>query len=326
MGGLGLLYAQTFNTLQNRYFALLFNQTVGHVSHRALADWWQDTGDEERALAYWQRAYVDEPTTELAMRITNTLLAQGEWHAVMTLAQNRLNSDPNNAWAHAQLAFLLAPSNVQNALTHLRPILLDRIYGITASAIYSILVGDTPSSTHAFQIGAHFAESQQFPYAELAFHQAATQNYPAPEAMAYTGYMRALQGKSGETYLAEARLFAPSTPNILLVDALYHRALGNYQASLEILMNAHSLSQTDNDIITEIGVTYGLLGDPITAEGWLTEALRIQPENDIARFYLAQSLLAQGENNRAMPHLERLVHRNTRYQEEARALLDNLSP
>ncbi len=322
VGSLSLIVAQAIRLSQARYYALVQDGKA----HQLLADWWQDAGDDGRAFAYWQRAYSAAPTSDLAVRIGSSLLKQGEWQALLDLAQDVLQREPNNAWAHAQCGFILAATHPNAALQHLQPILLDRTYGIIASNLYSALKDSKSSVPKAFYVGSLLAQAGFIAHAEAAFSYAAAQNYPFPEAMANAAYMRALQGKSGELLLHEARLFAPQEPNIMVLNALYHRALGEIDQSLSLLAAAYRLNPNDAAVATELGITHGLVGDVDAAQDWLTHALNLNPEYDTARFYLAQVLIAQGNFQAAQPHLERLARRETRYAEEARKLLDQLAP
>jgi tetratricopeptide (TPR) repeat protein len=82
----------------------------------------------------------------------------------------------------------------------------------------------------------------------------------------------------------------------------------------------------DPDVRASFGWALYRMNETTSALEQLEAALRIAPDHARALYYKAQILLESGETEAAIPLLERVIERNADHAEEARRLLNGLTP
>ncbi len=252
------LYTRTFNAHANGW-------TVD--DHNALAQAWQGIGDPARALPYWENALRVQPSLNVARVLSETYLVQADYARALDSARIALTLNPNEVWANAYVAFLLAPSFPQEALPHLRTLLLDETYGTLAQNLLSLIQEAPEERAFVRRVGAIFLEAQAWAFAESAFLHAVTVNYPDSLATVYIGWVQDQQSKDGSEWIEEAVRLAPDNADVRFIQGLHLRQQGAYEESAIALEIAVALNP-DPVFYTEIAALYDLMGLPDVATSW----------------------------------------------------------
>ncbi|MBN4060404.1 hypothetical protein JYT11_01015 [Planctomycetaceae bacterium AH-315-I19] len=124
------------------------------------------------------------------------------------------------------------------------------------------------------------------------------------------------------TYIKKARGLEPGSALWRLVDARITRRMNNPSAALELLLAIERENiLSDPDLLNEIALCYGLLGEPGSAAQWYVEAANRSADDSELVFKAAEWLERSGQAERAITYAHSasmLGH------EPARALLTRL--
>lgn len=251
-------------------------------THIQAGNLWRDMGDLGRALPHWESAIVTEPNANLLRQIASIYLERGEWSIAWERIQALLELAPNDSWAIYYAGLILAPSDPSSAYGYLGQVaILENTYSETAQNILNE-IGDTENDADIIlRVAAGMAGANEWSLAENAYQYAADLYYPFPEATAYTGLMRILQGKNGEAWINEALALAPDNPDVNYVAGVYWREAGEYLLSEEALIDAIALEPTNPIFFTELGITYHEMGNRLDAEIWLQTAVIVSGNNPV---------------------------------------------
>lgn len=239
---------------------------------RTAGDLWQEAGDLTRALPYWQAA-AQSGDPGILRRLAQTQIDLQYWADAADTLTGLIQSDPENFWAHYQLGLIRAAFDPQTAETHLRIAGRSPDYGEVSAAVLSALSGG------AIEVGKTLADSKLWPYAELAFQHAADLGESYPEALAYTGLMRDYQGKDGRAWVDHAVKIDAENPLVRYLQGMDLRVSGDYDASLQAIIQAVALDPQNPALYAELGTAYRLVNNLEKAEYWLQFAVDLS-DND----------------------------------------------
>lgn len=231
---------------------------------RAAANAYAALGDLRRAAALWERAAPpDAPTLR---RLSETYLELGDWPKALDALERLLALDGVDiAWANFQLGLIRASFDPARALAHLRAAEPD--YGASLAPLIAAL----QSNPSPVRVGIALADAELWPYAELAFSQVGDDAL----ALAYAGLARDRQGKDGSAQIARAVALDARSAQVRYLEGLHWRQVGDYQASLDALVQATALDPENPALYTELASAYRLLGDLDSAERWYAQAVTV---------------------------------------------------
>jgi len=272
-----------------------------HELQRQTGDLWREVGDLARAVPYWQAASNALPDdTELVRQLAEAYITLQRWPDAADALDRLLALTPDDTWARYQLGLIRAPFDPHTAATQLQLVAESPVFGDQARTVLVVVLDNPDDVLISMRVGVAFADLELWPYAELAFRHAADIGQPFPEALAYVGLARDLQGKDGSTWIEQALALAPQNPQVLYLDGLHLRAEESYQHSLDRLIQAASLEPENPAFLAELGTAYRLLNDLPSAEYWLKTAAAIsggEPrfQELLAKFYADEAYnLASG--------------------------------
>lgn len=251
---------------------------------RLAGDLWREAGDLTRAVAYWEAATPD--ATVLRDR-AQAYLELARW-ADASDALDRLlallpDDSTDQAWAEFQLGAIRMATDPARAADLLMAA------QSTYPAEVTVLLPALTSPTDPTRAGIALADVKLWAYAELAFSQVAGD----PLALAYGGWARDMQGKSGARWIEQAVALAPDSAQVRLLQGLHLRLNYAYGDSLSAIIQATALDPENAALYAELGTAYQLTGDLTTAEHWLKYAVsldeRLQPQLDA--FYAGEMTL-----------------------------------
>jgi tetratricopeptide (TPR) repeat protein len=235
-------------------------------------DLWQEAGDVTRAVPYWQAA-AQAGDSGILRRLAQTQIDLQNWADAADTLTQLIESDSENFWAHYQIGIIRAAFDPQTAESHLRIAGRSPEYGEDAAAVLRALSDDP------MDVGIALAEAEVWSYAELAFQHAADLGQSYPEALAYTGLMRDHQGKDGGAWIEQAVKIASQNPLVRYLQAIHLRLTGDYDASLEAMIQAVALDPQNPGLYAELGTSYWLTAVLDKAEYWLEFAVDLS-DND----------------------------------------------
>lgn len=226
---------------------------------------WYAVGNPAKAAAYWELA-GDAPSVRRAL--AEAYIDLGDWahanDALVALSQSESDTSAT-AWAFLQLALIRAATNPDQARTDLdQAVQSEPGYADSTRELRDTLA----VSSNPTRIGMALAHMGLWSLAERAFLNAPGD----PVALAFTGLSREQQGKEGSAYIGTAVALAPTDTQVRLIQGLFERQDGDYQASLEAFIQAVALKPTDPMLYGELGTAYQLTGDLVSAEHWLQYA------------------------------------------------------
>jgi len=251
-----------------------------------------ELGEQRRALALFERALALEFDVQLMREIIETHLIHGNYAGALDGLKRMLSVQPDHEWAAYQAGLLLAPTDASRALAYLSRV---REPGFPLVPELTALLRNQPQG-QAMAVGALYAGAGRWRLAEHAFDYAADLTYPNGEALALTGLMRSIQGKSGTVWVDRALKLAPDNATIYYVQALQMRLQGDPQSSVIPLLVAITLEPENPAYYAELGQAYRELGQLDEAEYWLQVAVEISGEapemlSALAHFYSEEAAL-----------------------------------
>lgn len=242
---------------------------------RRAGDLWRQAGDLTRALPYWQAAYDQSPSLPVARALAETYLSLARWSDAAGALESLLDLAPNDAWAHYHLGLVRAPFDPTDAAERLQGASNAPDYETPVARLTDVLTANPADPLMPMRVGLVLVDLELWPYAELAFTQAATVAAPFPLALAYVALARDRQGKDGAPWIEQAVSLAPDDPQIRYLQALHRRTVGDLVGSLDSMAQAVALDPENPALLAELGATYQLLGDLSQADYWLGEAVAL---------------------------------------------------
>jgi tetratricopeptide (TPR) repeat protein len=111
----------------------------------------------------------------------------------------------------------------------------------------------------------------------------------------------------------------PNSPWVRILRGQAEDALGNYQKAIDEFEVARQQLPGDATVRFSLGFMYWKLRRWAEAQSEIEEALRLDPEFEEAKYYLADTYILEEKPTAALPLLQALLHRQPR---DARALAD----
>jgi tetratricopeptide (TPR) repeat protein len=181
-----------------------------------------------------------------------------------------------------------------------------------------------------FLAGMSWREQDDYPQSLQAFITAVALNplNPAYYAELSTAYRLVNDLANAEHWLRMALEISEGDPRFQrLLAAFYADEAYNLEVTgLNLLENSTLMLPNDPDVRASFGWALYRMNETTSALEQLEAALRIAPDHARALYYKAQILLESGETEAAIPLLERVIERNADHAEEARRLLNGLTP
>lgn len=256
--------------------------------HRQAGDIWYEAGDTLRALPHYEAAAVNTEDDELLRRLGRLYLETGQPAKALTAVERLLLLKSADEWGQYQAGVLLAASDPRRARFYLQPVATHPVYGMVAAGVLRVLQTTPADSRQSFRVAAALARLKQYQYAEWAFQYAADLNYPFPEALAYAGWMRDIQGKDGSAAIAQALQLNPNSPDVWMVQGMHLRLRQDFAGSELALMKALTLDPQNPAIHAELGATYRATGQLEDAAYWLQSAVEVSDNAPALRDLLLQ--------------------------------------
>ncbi|MGJ3240664.1 MAG: tetratricopeptide repeat protein [Anaerolineae bacterium] len=251
-------------------------------AHIRAGNLWRDMGDLGRALPHWESANADTDNANLIRQIADIYIERGEWGIAWQRIQTLLALAPTDAWALYHGGLILAPSDPFTAYGYLGQVAEgNTAYADTARILRDVIGEQSGSADMILQIGATLASAEEWSLAENSYQYAADVYYPFPEATAYVGVMRILQGKNGEAWITEALALADDNSEVHYLAGIYWRSAGEYARSEAQLVQAVLLEPENPTFHAELGNTYRTMGNMLDAEIWLQTAVRVSDEDPL---------------------------------------------
>ena len=251
-------------------------------NHIRAGNLWRDMGDLGRALLHWEAANAVEPNANLLRQIAEIYLERGEWGITWERIQMLLDLAPNDAWSLYTAGLLIAPSDPISAYGYLGQVAAqDNSFSENAQIILDVIGESETNADIILRVGAELTAIEEYSLAENAYQYAADLYYPFPEATAYVGLMRILQGKNGEAWISEALAFDSTSATIQYIAGVYWRSAGEFLLSENALIEAVLLEPDNPTFYAELGNTYRAMGNPLDAEVWLQTAVIVSDNNPI---------------------------------------------
>ena len=251
-------------------------------NHIRAGNLWRDMGDLGRALLHWEAANAVEPNANLLRQIAEIYLERGEWGITWDRIQMLLDLAPNDAWSLYTAGLLIAPSDPISAYGYLGQVAAqDNSFSENAQIILDVIGESETNADIILRVGAELTAIEEYSLAENAYQYAADLYYPFPEATAYVGLMRILQGKNGEAWISEALAFDSTSATIQFIAGVYWRSAGEFLLSENALIEAVLLEPDNPTFYAELGNTYRAMGNPLDAEVWLQTAVIVSDNNPI---------------------------------------------
>lgn len=241
---------------------------------RLTGDLWREAGDITRALPYWRAAAEANADEALLRDIALAELELENWSQARDTLSRLAELTPDDAWVQFQLGLILSAVDPNAAVEHLRLAARQSAYADIAAQLTDVLRSGTGDAASLISVGQALAERELWAHAELAFAQAASIE-PLPEALAYAGFARAMQGEEGRDWIDRAVALAPTSAPVRLLQGLYLRQMGDYEGSQRALAGAAGLDPQNPVMFAELGTAYRLIGDLTLARRWLEQALAL---------------------------------------------------
>ncbi len=277
--------------------------TVGWTpeAFRLVGDLWREIGDHYTAAAYWERAALTLTDDLPLMRdLAQIYLDLGEYGSAADALTRLLALEPelnDQNWAAYHLGLIRAAVSPP-PLEILELALREPAYAPIVAPVLQVLTDETPETSRALDVGIALVSSEQWAYAELAFEQAVADSDYAALALAYTGWVRDMQGKDGGSEIRRAILLAPDDARVRFVYGLHLRAAADNAGSLLAFEQAVALDPTNPAAYAELARAYAIIGDRSTAQYWFETALALS-NNDPRYQALLDQFYAQEANLRA---------------------------
>ena len=276
-----------------------------------IGDIYAEQGDMRSAIHYWSTSA--QSNEELLARLADGYILLQQWQLARDTLHDLIERQPTNSWANFHLGTLEAIYGNEMSFDYLIAVSEESLYHDIATEL-SEIVARTTSSLIPMSIGTHLIQEGMWNLAEFAFLRASVLNNPYPEALAYQGWARYQQGKSGAEWIQQALILAPENTQILYLAGLEQRFLGDLNASLDLFLQAVNLAPDNPAFIVELANTYRSMGNFGEAEYWYLLATSIT-NNPEFEMLLIEFYEAEGANLN-QTNLEALRLANQRYPDD----------
>jgi len=268
---------------------------------RLAGDLWREIGDQYAAAAYWERAALTLSDDLPLMRdLAQSYLDLGEYQSAADALSRVLALEPDlndQNWAAYHLGLIRAAAHPP-PLEALELALREPAFAPIVSPVLQALTAETPDTSRALDVGIALVSVEQWAYAEIAFEQAVADPEYAALALAYTGWVRDMQGEDGGSEIRRAIVLAPNDARVRFVYGLHLRAVSDNAASLLAFEQAVALDPTRPAAFAELARAYAIMGDRSTAQYWFESALALS-NNDPRYQALLDQFYAQEADLRA---------------------------
>lgn len=273
--------------------AAQYGWTAQH--HHLAGELWQVAGEVTMALSHWEAALIDLPDDAALLRqVAQSAIDLQDWPRAVDALSRLAEVATDTRWAHFQLGLIRAPFDPLSAIAHLEVAGRSSAYSQTTEPLLNTLRRYQDDALVSMQVGFVLVGVELWPYAELAFSHAADVGRPYAEAMAYTGYARMQQGKSGHHWITQAVTLEPDNAVVRFLEGMSWREQANYSQSLESFIAAVALNPLSPAYYAELGTAYRLVNDLASAEHWLRMALEVSDSDPrfqrlLAAFYAEEA-------------------------------------
>lgn len=227
-------------------------------------------GYPDKAYYYWQIGLGLEADTAVALKVVDVAIKMGDFVEAKDLLEGLWAQGVAHQNIALPLAYLEMVTDPLKAQEYLRS--SQNNDPLTMSLLRLIDAKLSPE-WHAYYTGLHFLDHEEYALAELSFAYANDLSYPFPEAMAYEGLTRLLNGKVGDALVKQALKLGPDKADVYYVQALVDRLEGRYLESLTGMEIAYTLAPNNPAYIAELGKACQLAGKLDLAERYYELAL-----------------------------------------------------
>lgn len=267
--------------------------------HRAWADFFAAQGDSYAADAHREAALRNVPDdVPLLQALAESALRRRAWQRAIAFLERAHALAPDVPDVRYALALLLLPEQPQRA----DALLANLPDSDVGSALRALIAdyGQAPRALFAFRCGLALIEAQQWRYAERALQLANAQGDDLPSARAFLGLAQSVNGHDGAPLIEQAVQMAPDDPLVQYAAGLHWRLRGDLGQALAALRLAYALDSRNAALAAEIGQTYRQSGDLVEAARWLSNAVRLAPQDEklrraVAAFYADENYALNGE-------------------------------
>ena len=287
-------------------------QTLYHIEQQALqsgwtsdlyrqaGDVWWNMGDISRAIPYWSGALEAIDDADLLRTVANSYINLGQWTQARLTLEKLLDIKPNDEWSNYQLGMILAPFNPIKSMLFFDSVPLDSPFSQIIIAVRNELRIEPEDPLISLRVGLTLINFRQWEYAELALQHASDISYPNPQALAYLGWVKSIQGKDGSLWIEQASILAPQDPEVWYLRGLHFRARADYVQSLDSIAQSVRLAPNNAGLYAELGTGFRLIGDLEQAEHWLDYAVSASantPEYQqiLENFYIETAYLSPSD-------------------------------
>jgi tetratricopeptide (TPR) repeat protein len=236
-------------------------------------------GEDAQSLSSLEAAFQLEPQNAiLAVDLAERYIEYQDWPRAVDVLQQAALISPDDGWVKTQLGLILAPQDADRALDLLNAAASWAGFDTTVAVLLPMLETSSDDAGSAVQIGLIFGQSSLWQYAEHAFQQAYARDGQA-EYGVYIGLAREMQGKSGQQWIEQAVAQNPDSALVRYVQGIYQRGQRDYQGSVDSFTTALALDPLNPAYYAEIGQTYRELGDVVSADYWLRQAVTVSNQD-----------------------------------------------
>jgi len=307
----GLLALAANDAVQaNQYFdAALQRDTLSPQGWIARGDAFYQLGATESARQAWEHAL---PEAEACRRLARLARREKSLNRAITLWQQVLAQQPDDAEASYTLGLLLTATAPQQALPYLlRAAQSDANLEEAVHALRTSLNRATsdPASWY-FQGGLGLTAVQAWDLAEVAFRHALALQADHADAWAWLGETLQQQGQSGEAELHQALQLAPDSATVQALYALSLQRQGQNARAITAFQKALALAPEEAAWWAALGGAYEQDGNLSAALTSYRQAAQLRPQDTLywrvlIQFCLRHRLYLQ---TIALPATQTLLH------------------
>jgi tetratricopeptide (TPR) repeat protein len=238
-----------------------------NAQNQLMGDIYYQMDDLPRAVAYWERANIDDP--DRLRLLADGYLQLNQWEAMAQTLERILSIMPDDEWALWYLGAIYAPLNPPRSRELLTPLLTSPTYGIFAQTVLQAV--DAPFD-QALQIGLVMGSLEQWELAEYAFIQTTIQLPHAGVGWAYVGLARHMQGKPAQSWFDQALKRDPQNHQIYYVYSIYLRGIGDLRPSQQAIITAIALNPNNPAYYIELAMSYYAMNNTQQGDYWMSFA------------------------------------------------------
>lgn len=187
-------------------------------------------GDLWAAAAYLQHWVDSAPDSVNARLLAEVRVSLQDWPRAIDALQGLVALVPDDAWAHQQLGYALAPFDPLTAAHHLEraaAILTDPQQGAVAAQVAALL-----RQRNLLSAAGVLLDGGEWGYAEHFFMQLAFIGQATAESLASAALARLAQGKAADHWMRAAVNRAPDSPQVAYLEGRYALARREFDVSV----------------------------------------------------------------------------------------------